>query len=166
MIAGYWHVEHNQIIDKDSALGLIDKVFEPIETNDVDRNAESETISSDSQQCLEDILTIGIPIGGGGISTIKQLIDKDLAYVLEKEGSSPMEKLHPYGIGISTDNTGNKFLCIHEHNTNFRKLLQQTPWAAGIRKVLKRIDGIETGYTTSIGGISCKTIKIPIEKFK
>ena len=167
MIAGYWHVAHNEIIDDESAKTLIEKIFDqPDETKCLDREKEANEILPDSIQCLQDIMTIGIPFGGGELRSIRNIILDEINFIPNDNSKDfvsefPIKRLYPYGISVSSDKAS---IYIHEQNTEFKKLLEKTPWRTGIRKVLKRIDGVKANYSTSIGGFRCAAIKIPTEK--
>jgi putative DNA primase/helicase len=157
MIAGAWHVGHNDIIDEENAKTMIDMAFDGKSKQEI---REGKEIIPDSQQCLTDIMTIGISVGGGKIMSVGTLINQfcDISNIGIENNQAI---LNVYGIGITSDRSA---VCIHERNTEFRRLLERTPWRSGISKVLKRLQGVQVGYKTSIQGQGCSTVKIPIER--
>jgi hypothetical protein len=154
-VAGYWHIDHDEIIDVENAKKISDEMFEG-------ENMERITITEekDCKQCFIDILTIGLPIGGGKIESIGDIIEglKDVNLTLNYT-----KLLNSHGMSVSVDEKGFRFLNIHEKNTEFKKLLDKTVWKSGVSKVLKRIPFVKTGYKTSIWGFGCSCIRIPLD---
>lgn len=152
LIAGWWHLDHDDLVPREKARELIDKTFEGKNASRIEAIFES-----DCSRCLDDIMTMGIPSGGGQIKPIRLLINNWIKSFDTDDSVKTI--LNSYGITVSRDLT---FVMIHEFNTEFRRLLSKTSWAGGIGKIVSRLQGVETGYKTSINFKRCSVVKIPV----
>ena len=154
LIAGFWHLDHVDIIGSPEMENLINETFEGKNHTRI-----TESKNSDCEQCLDDILTIGLPMGGGKIRSIYGIISEIVkTYGIGSEDLKSL--LGSYGISFSKENT---HLQIHHRHTEFMRLLSKTQWVGGVQKVISRIPGVEVNVKTRIAGRSCSAIRIPVE---
>jgi putative DNA primase/helicase len=155
LIAGWWHIDHIEVIDKDSAGQLINLMFAKKNSKRIENNG-----TPDSQQCLEDIMTIALLIGGGKQESIRSLLMRWINTSFNEVDENIKNALNSVGVSLTKNK---QYVVIHERNTEFRRLLSRTPWITGIRLVVGRLPGVETCHKTYIAGKSVSTLKIPID---
>ena len=160
MLAGWWHIDHQEVIDETSALLLVGEMEKTDIINGVDEKA-----GLDCQQCLDMILTTAANISGSERKPIRKII---MEADDEKNGQSFVRKetLAMYGMAIVRVKLQNNqaYLAIHTKNNEFHRLFKGEMFnnAGGIGRLLSRLDGALVNYTATIDKKPYRCVMIPM----
>lgn len=159
LIAGAYGLRSAQEISLDDARSWVSKI-------DFSDAKEAES-ASDEESCLQRIMQSQIRFDSERGSMLRSVGE----VVAAATGETPMgglfqadanDVLKRYGLMVE----GN-FLVVANKHAELEKLLQGTPWAAGWKRILSRIDGASVKFEpVRFAGTKSRAVKIPLDFLK
>ena len=132
---------------------------------DLGEAQESEAVS-DELMCLQAIMQTQVTIEAGSGRT--QRVISEL--VMGAAGKKQQADLYAADCNAVLGRHGmiveGNFLVISNTHTQIKKILRDTPWAAGWSRILKRLPGADTPITPMrFAGTQTRSVRVPLEVF-
>lgn len=123
---------------------------------------ESEQVS-DEMMCLQAILQSQVVIEGAQSRSTRALAElvqgaSGRGSVYDASAADCNAALGRHGLGVEGD-----WLMVSNTHTQLKRILRETPWAAGWSRLLKRMDGAETMKSPQrFAGVQTRAVRIPM----
>jgi putative DNA primase/helicase len=155
LLAGHWGMLNSSIVS-------LDEARRSVEGMDFSDASDAEEVS-DEESCLAKIIESQVRFDtdhGPKTRTIGEIIDcaagNELVEGMTKKDANRV--LKRFGLAVDAG-----CLFVANSHTELEKLLRGTPWAAGWRRVLSRLDGAESTAHVRFAGSRSRAVSVPIE---